>query len=80
MMGTGDARIFAMIDRVESTSPPGRAQLDQHGIGIGLARLLDGAADVLIADGLDRIVNADLHHAAGEHKYGCEEQQNGYEK
>ena len=45
--------------------PAGCAQLDEHGIGIGLAGLLDGAADVLVADGLDGVVQLDLDDAAG---------------
>ena len=36
----------------------GRVQLDQHSVGIGLARVLDGAVNVLGADGLDGVVDA----------------------
>jgi hypothetical protein len=44
----------------------GRTQLDEHGISIGLPRMLDGAVDVLGADGLDGVIQANFDNRGRE--------------
>ena len=57
-------------DRTRGIDQAARStQFDQHRIGIGLACLFDGAADVFVADRLDGVVQADLDDAAGGRQY-----------
>src|SRR5581483_5478104 len=38
----------------------GRGKFDEHGVGVIVAGVIDGAADHLVADGMDHVVNRHL--------------------
>ena len=63
--GTGEARIFSMMWRVESSRPPGVFSLDQQGLIFIALGLRQGAADVLLGDGMDGVVDDDLQDFGG---------------
>ncbi len=48
-----------------------RAQFDQHGIGVGLARVFDGAINVLGRNRLNGVIHTDLDDAVRRSQAGC---------
>ena len=54
-----------MMSRVESSRPPGVLSLDQQGLVFVAFRFGDGAANVFIRDGMNRVVYHDLQYFCG---------------
>ena len=65
MTGTGEATIFSMISRVESTSPPGVFISIRTAWSWLAAADSQGAANVFGGDGLDGVVDRDLQDVGG---------------
>ena len=63
MTGTREVMIFSTIERVESSSPPGVRELDDDGVVVLALRLIDRAADELVADRMNRVVDVRPQHA-----------------